>query len=138
MGYSVNKVTILGNVGKDPEVTYLTNGTPVAKFSVATTEKWKDQEGNQQEKTEWHNVVAWKKLAEIVGQYVAKGAKIYVEGKLQTRSWDDKNTGQKRYSTEIVAHDVVLLSFKQGEGQGAGDQHVAGGGPASADDGLPF
>jgi single-strand DNA-binding protein len=99
-GKSLNKVLLIGNLGKDPELSYTASGVAVAKFSVATGERWKDQEGNVQERTEWHNIVAWRKLAEICGQYLKKGSKVYLEGKLQTRSWDDKNTGQKRYATE--------------------------------------
>jgi single-strand DNA-binding protein len=116
-GRSLNKVTLIGNLGKDPEVSYLSSGVPVAKFSVATSERWKDADGNLQEKTEWHNIVAWRKLAEICGQYLKKGGKVYIEGKLQTRSWDDKNTGVKKYMTEIVADDLIMLDSK-GQGQG--------------------
>ena len=111
-GRSLNKVTLIGNLGKDPEVSYLGSGVPVAKFSMATNERWKDTDGNFQEKTEWHNIVAWRKLAEICGQYLKKGSKIYIEGKLQTRSWDDKNTGVKKYMTEIVADDLIMLDSK--------------------------
>ena len=111
-GKSLNKVTLIGNLGKDPELRYTNSGVPVATFSLATNEMWKDQEGNTQERTEWHNVVAWQKLAEICGEYLKKGSKVYIEGRLQTRSWDDKNTGQKRYSTEIVAADMIMLDAR--------------------------
>ncbi|MBI4547876.1 MAG: single-stranded DNA-binding protein [Ignavibacteriae bacterium] len=111
-GRSLNKVILIGNLGKDPELSYIPSGVAVAKFSIATNERWKDQDGNLQERTEWHNIVAWRKLAEICGQYLKKGSKIYVEGKLQTRSWDDKNTGVKRYTTEIVANDLIMLDAK--------------------------
>lgn len=116
MAKSVNKVILVGNLGKDPEVKYTPSGTAVAKFSLATNEGYKDKAGQWQERTEWHNIVAWQRLAEIVGEYVKKGSKVYIEGRLQTSSWDDKETGQKKYKTEIVANDLVLLS-----GRGEGD-----------------
>jgi len=116
MPKSVNKVILIGNLGKDPEIKYTSTGTQVAKFSIATNEGYKDKSGQWQERTEWHNIVAWQRLAEIVGEYVKKGSKIYVEGRLQTSSWDDKETGQKKYKTEIVANDLVLLG---GRGEGA-------------------
>src|SRR5437868_2053627 len=94
MPKSVNKVILVGNVGKDPEVKYSPGGTPVAKFSLATNEKFKDRSGAWQERVEWHSVIAWKRLAEIVGEYVAGGSKLYIEGKLQTSSWEDRHTGQ--------------------------------------------
>jgi single-strand DNA-binding protein len=140
-GKSLNKVTLIGNLGKDPEVSYTASGVAVAKFSIATNERWKDQEGNFQERTEWHNIVAWRKLAEICGQYLKKGSKVYLEGKLQTRSWDDKNTGAKRYMTEIVADDMIMLDGRGG-GAGAGQadespQAVEESHEPSKDD-LPF
>jgi len=105
----VNKVILIGNVGKDPEVKYTPSGVPVAKFSLATNERFKDKSGEFQERTEWHDVIAWQRLAEIVGEYVSKGSKVYVEGKLQTSSWEDKQSGERKYRTEIVARDLVLL-----------------------------
>jgi len=117
-GKSVNKVILLGNLGKDPEVKYTPQGTAVAKITVATNERYKDKEGQWQDRTEWHNVVLWQRLAEIAGEYLKKGSKVYIEGKLQTRSWEDKQTNQKRYMTEIVANDLVLLG---GRGDNAGD-----------------
>ena len=111
---SVNKVILVGNLGKDPEVRYTQTGSAVANFSIATSEQWNDRDGKKQERTEWHNIVAWRKLAEICGQYLKKGSKVYLEGKLQTRSWDDKNTGVKRYTTEIVADDLIMLDSKGG------------------------
>src|SRR6202166_1783912 len=117
-GKSVNKVILIGNLGKDPEVKYTQGGMPVAKFSIATNERFKDKDGQWQDRTEWHNVVAFQRLAEIVGEYLKKGGKCYVEGRLSTSSWDDKETGQKKYKTEIIANDLVLLS---GRGEGAGD-----------------
>jgi single-strand DNA-binding protein len=110
MAKSVNKVILIGNLGKDPEVKYTPSGTAVAKFSLATNERYKDKGGEWQDRTEWHNIVAWQRLAEIVGEYVKKGSKLYIEGRLQTSSWDDKESGQKRYKTEVVANDLVLLS----------------------------
>jgi len=115
---SVNKVILIGNLGKDPEVKYTPSGTPVAKFSLATNERFKDKSGEWQDRTEWHAIVAWQRLAEIVGEYVTKGSKVYVEGKLQTTSWEDKQSGEKKYRTEIVAQDLVLLD---GRGERASD-----------------
>ena len=110
MAKSVNKVILVGNLGKDPEVKFTPSGVPVAKFSLATNERYKDKSGEWQDRTEWHNIVAWQRLAEIVGEYVKKGSKIYIEGRLQTSSWEDKQSGEKKYRTEIVAQDLVLLS----------------------------
>ena len=121
MAKSVNKVILIGNLGKDPEVKYTPSGTPVAKFSLATNERFKDKAGEWQDRTEWHNIVAWQRLAEIVGEYVKKGQKVYIEGRIQTRSWDDKD-GQKKYMTEIIANDLVLLG-----GRGEGGDHEGGG-----------
>ncbi len=117
---SVNKVILLGNLGKDPEVKFTPQGTAVAKFSLATNERFKDKDGNWQDRTEWHNIVAWARLAEICGEYLKKGGKVYIEGRIQTRSWDDKETGQKKYMTEIVAQDLVLLSGRSEGGEGGG------------------
>jgi single-strand DNA-binding protein len=133
-GKSLNKVQLIGNLGKDPELSYTSSGVAVAKFSIATGERWKDQEGNMQERTEWHNIVAWRKLAEICGQYLKKGSKVYLEGKLQTRSWDDKNTGVKRYTTEIVADDLIMLDGK-GTGGGGGMSNEMS--PASEESVMP-
>jgi single-strand DNA-binding protein len=115
---SLNKVLLIGNLGKDPELSYTPSGVAVAKFSIATGERWKDQDGNIQERTEWHNIVAWRKLAEICGQYLKKGSRIYLEGKLQSRSWDDKNTGVKRYATDIVADDLIMLDARSAQAGG--------------------
>jgi single-strand DNA-binding protein len=115
---SVNKVILIGNLGKDPEVKYTPQGTPVAKITLATNERFKGKDGQWQDRTEWHNVVLWQRLAEIAGEYLKKGGKVYIEGRLQTRSWDDKQTGQKKYMTEVVANDLVLLG---GRGEGGGD-----------------
>jgi single-strand DNA-binding protein len=155
-GKSVNKVILVGNLGKDPEVKYTPQGTPVAKITLATNERFKDKDGNWQDRTEWHNVVLWQRLAEIAGEYLKKGGKVYIEGRLQTRSWDDKQTGQKKYMTEVVANDLVLLGgrgesggdFSGGSSRGASaggnnfDQRTpepepAGAGPITDDD-IPF
>ena len=117
-GKSVNKVILVGNLGKDPEVKYTPQGTPVAKLTLATNERYKDKDGQWQDRTEWHNIVLWQRLAEIAGEYLKKGGKVYIEGRLQTRSWDDKQTGQKKYMTEVVANDLVLLG---GRGEGGGE-----------------
>ena len=109
MPKSVNKVILVGNVAQDPEVKYTPSGIPIAKFSLATNERFKDRSGEWQDRTEWHNVVAWQRLAEIIGEHVKKGSKLYIEGKLETSSWDDRQGGKKRYRTEIVARDIVLL-----------------------------
>jgi single-strand DNA-binding protein len=109
-------VQLIGNLGKDPEVKYTPQGTPVAKLTIATNERYKDKDGQWQDRTEWHNVVLWQRLAEIAGEYLKKGGKVYIEGRLQTRSWDDKQTGQKKYMTEVVASDLILLG---GRGEGA-------------------
>ena len=119
MARSINKVILVGNVGKDPETKFLPSGSPVTNFSLATSERYKDKSGEFQERTEWHNVVAFDRLAEIVRDYVKKGSKLYIEGRIQTRSWDDKQTGQKRYMTEIHVRDLVLLSGR-GEGESGG------------------
>ena len=144
MARGVNKVILIGNLGSDPEVKYTPNGAPVANFSLATNESWNDKDGQRQERTEWHRLVLWSKLAEIAQQYLKKGAKIYVEGKLQTRSWDDQS-GQKRYMTEVVVNDMQMLDSR-GEGGGSGDRDAgysdrpAGGqnvGPAAQPDAPP-
>lgn len=139
-GKSLNKVQLIGNLGKDPELSYTASGVAVAKFSIATGEKWKDQEGNVQERTEWHNIIAWRKLAEICGQYLKKGSKAYIEGRLQTRSWDDKNTGVKRYTTEIIADDLIMLDSKGAGGMTGTDVQSNNDEPAEqpVKDDLPF
>jgi len=124
---SVNKVILVGNLGKDPELRYTPSGTAVVNFSLATSESFKDRDGNRQERTEWHNIVAWRQLAEICGKYLHKGKQIYVEGKLQTRKWQDKN-GVDRYTTEIIADSMQMLgragddnSHAQGQGGSRND-----------------
>ena len=111
---SVNKVILVGNVGKEPEVRHLEGGASVASFSLATTERYRDKAGSVQELTEWHNIVAWRQLADLAGNFIHKGTQIYVEGRIRTRSWDDQN-GQKRYQTEILA-DVIQLLGRKAEG----------------------
>ena len=134
MPKSVNKVILIGNLGKDPEVKYTPSGTPVAKLTLATNERFKDKGGEWQDRTEWHNVVVWQRLAEIAGEYLKKGSKVYIEGRLQTRSWEDKQTNQKKYMTEVVAQDLVLLGGR-GEGSGGDD---AGGRSRGAEAGGGF
>ena len=116
MPKSVNKVILLGNVGKDPEVKFLPSGLPVANLTLATSDRFKDKAGEWQDRTEWHNLTAYQRVAEIIRDYVKKGAKLYVEGRIQTRSWDDQASGQKKYRTEIIVNDIVLLSGR-GEGE---------------------
>ena len=109
---SVNKVILIGNLGKDPELKFLPSGQPVANFSVATSEKWKDKStGETKEQTEWHNIIMFGKLAEIAGQYLKKGSSVFIEGRLQTRKWQDK-TGQDRYTTEIIANEMKMLGSR--------------------------
>lgn len=108
----LNKVMLIGRLTRDPEARTTPQGTPITSFSIATSRVWKDQQGGQQEKTEFHNVVAWRRLAEIAAQYLGKGRQVYVEGYLQTQSWDDKTSGQKRYRTEIVAENMIMLGSK--------------------------
>ena len=124
MAKSVNKVILLGNVGKDPEIKSTPSGVVVATFSIATSERFKDKTGNWQDRTEWHNLVAYQRTAEIIRDYVKKGSKLYIEGRLQTSSWDDKTTGQKKYRTEIIVGDLSLLS---GRGEGEGGAGSGGG-----------
>jgi single-strand DNA-binding protein len=120
---SVNKVILIGNLGRDPEVRYTPNGLAVANITIATTEAWKDkQSGENQERTEWHRIVMYSRLAEIAGEYLRKGSKIFIEGRLQTRKWQDKNTGQDRYTTEIIADTLQMLDSK-GTGGGSSSDH---------------
>jgi single-strand DNA-binding protein len=116
---SVNKVILVGNLGRDAELRYTPGGAPVATLNLATTEVWNDKAGQRQEKTEWHRVILWGKSAESLSEYLVKGKQIYVEGKLQTRQWDDKD-GNKRYTTEVRGDRIVLLSGGGGGGMGAG------------------
>lgn len=156
MAKSVNKVILLGNVGKDPEIRSTGGGAMVANFTLATSDRFQDQQGNWQDRTEWHNLVAFKRTAEIVRDYVKKGSKLYIEGKIQTRSWDDKESGQKKYRTEIIVNDLSLLSGREDGGASSGgysrgssgssnyDQRPAPGhddvaqGTEISDDDIPF
>lgn len=125
MGKSLNKATLIGHAGRDAEIRYTGNGMPVASFSIATSESWKDKNtGQMQERTEWHNIVAWSRLAEICGEYVKKGTRLYIEGRIQNRSYDDKD-GNKRYISEIIANDMILLDSRRG---GDSDQSFGNGG----------
>ncbi len=135
MAKSVNKVILIGNLGKDPEVKYTPQGTAVAKFSLATNERFKDKNGEWQDRTEWHNITCWARLAEIAGEYLKKGRSVYIEGSLRTDSWDDKQTGQKRYQTNIVAHDLVLLG---GGGRGEPSDESSSSGSRGAAAGNDF
>jgi len=145
MPKSINKVILVGNVGADPEVKYTPSGVPVGKFSLATNERFKNKSGEWQDRTEWHKIVAWQRLAEIVGEYVSKGSKVYIEGKLQTSSWEDRRSGEKKYRTEIVARDLVLLGLRENgnlkpEHATSGEQSepdVAGSGDITDED-IPF
>jgi len=118
MAKGVNKVFLLGNVGKDPEIRSTAGGTMVASFSLATADRQKDPQGNWTEKSEWHNLVAFSRTAEIIRDYVKKGTQLYIEGKIQTRSWDDKESGQKKYRTEILVNELTLLGKPGGGGAG--------------------
>jgi single-strand DNA-binding protein len=151
MARGVNKVILVGNLGKDPEVRYMPNGNAVANITLATTESWKDkQSGEQQEKTEWHRIVMFRRLGEIAGEYLKKGSQVYIEGKLQTRKWQD-NSGNDRYTTEIVASDMQMLGGRGGGGSAgfSGDSAPAQTAPAQSapaptaaggdfDDDIPF
>jgi single-strand DNA-binding protein len=116
---SVNKVILIGNLGKDPEVRFTPGGQAVANFSIATSDNWTDKSGQKQERTEWHRIVVWGKQAELCGEYLKKGRQVYVEGRLQTREWTDKE-GRKNYTTEVVANAVTFLGARDGAGAGAG------------------
>lgn len=132
----VNKAIILGRLGKDPEVKYTPSGTAVANFSVATSEKWKGKDGKEQERTEWHRIVVWQKLAELCGEYLVKGAQAYIEGRIQTRDWEDKD-GVKRYVTEIVADKIQFLGSKTSSSRPPAPTEP-GAPPAEVEDDIPF
>lgn len=148
----VNKVILVGNLGKDPDVRYMPNGAAVTSITVATSDSWKDKStGQPVEKTEWHNVVFYRKLAEIAGQYLKKGSKVYIEGSLKTSKWQDKETGSDRYKTEIVANEMQMLDsrgggsteFSPSSSQGANDNFKGAPAQPSAamddfDDDIPF
>jgi single-strand DNA-binding protein len=142
----INKVILVGRLGKDPEIKSTAGGQTVAKFTMATDEKFTDKSGEKQERTEWHNIVAWARLAEICGQYLRKGSLVYIEGSIRTDSWEDKESGQKRYRTEIIAREMKMLDRKRDsgggeEGGGYGSRRPAAataGGPPEDDDEVPF
>ncbi len=127
----INKVILVGRLGKDPEIRSTPGGNTVAKFTVATDERYTDKSGEKQERTEWHNIVAWGKLAEICGQYLRKGKLVYIEGSIRTDSWDDKESGQKRYRTEIVANTMKMLD-RRGDDEGSGGSYGGARRPAAA------
>jgi single-strand DNA-binding protein len=135
MAGSVNKVILIGRLGKDPEMRFTQGGRAVTSFSLATNENWTDQSGERQERTEWHRIVTWGKLAENCAKLLNKGKQVYIEGRLQTRSWDDRD-GNKRYTTEIVANAMQILSAMEG---GGGDRSLTGdeGGDLPAGNGMP-
>jgi len=134
MARGVNKVILLGNLGRDPEVKYTQSGMAVARFSLATTERAKDKDGNWQDKTEWHNLVAFGRTAEVAGEYLKKGRTVYIEGALRTSSWDDKESGQKKYKTEVIINDLVMVGGQRDGGEGGG----YGGGRGGARSGNNF
>ena len=141
----VNKVMLIGNLGRDPEVRSTPSGQNVASFTLATSRKWKDKDGSRQEQTEWHNIVVWGRLAEVAGQYLVKGKQVFIEGRIQTRSWEDKQSGEKKYRTEIVADNFQMLGSRGEGGMGGGrhdstsaDEGHGGSAPAPDDDDIPF
>ncbi len=137
MAGSVNKVILIGRLGKDPEMRFTQNGKPVTNFSIATNEVWSDQAGGKQERTEWHRIITWGKLAENCAKLLSKGKLVYIEGRLQTRSWDDRD-GNKRYTTEIVANRMQIMSPIEGAGAEAGPgEEVAGEPYQGSDEGSP-
>ena len=139
----INKVILVGNLGRDPELRATPSGQQVASFSLATNRKWKDRDGNRQEQTEWHNIVCWGRQAEIAGQYLSKGRQIFVEGRLQTNSWEDKQSGEKKYRTEVVCDNFQMLGQRGDVDSGGADNYrapepAAGPSSADADDDIPF
>ncbi|MCP3959794.1 MAG: single-stranded DNA-binding protein [bacterium] len=146
----INRVFLLGNLGRDPEVRSTTSGSAVANFSMATSRRWKDSGGERQEQTEWHNVVCFGRLAEVAGQYLARGRQVFIEGRLQTRSWEDRQTGETRYRTEVVCQKLQMLGPRGDDRAGAPEGYVGDGaessdagsatdlGPEPDDDDIPF
>ena len=137
---SINKVILLGNLGADPEMRYTAGGDAVASISIATSSSWNDkQSGEKREKTEWHRVVFFRRLAEVVGEYMKKGSSIYVEGQLQTNSYEDKNTGERKFSTQIVAREMQMLgSRSNADGLQEPSQEIQSQEPPTFDDEIPF
>lgn len=136
MSRSVNKAILIGNLGKDPELRYTPGGVAVTNFSLATSERWKNKDGEMQESTEWHNIVAFRRLAEIAGEYLRKGSRVYIEGKIRNRSWEGKD-GQKRYTTEIIADNLMMLDTR-GEPAGGRDSADDLAADQISDDDIPF
>jgi single-strand DNA-binding protein len=133
---SLNKVMLIGNLGRDPEVRFTPDGSPVATFSIATGETWTDKSGTRQERTEWHNIVAWNKLADLAKRYLSKGRQVYIEGRIRTREWDDRD-GNKRRTTEVIATQMVLLGSRpQGSDAAPVPQPVQKGASADIDQGM--
>jgi single-strand DNA-binding protein len=138
MARGINKVILVGNLGRDPETRYMPSGSAVTNLRIATTEAWKDkQTGEQQERTEWHSVAMFGRLAEIAAEYLRKGSQVYIEGKLRTRKWQDKQSGQDRYTTEIVADEMQMLGSKAGGGAGASAPARQPAAVNDMDDGAP-
>lgn len=137
MAKDLNKVLLIGRLGQDPELKYTQSGVAVAKFSVATNQQWKDQDGNTQDRTEWHNVVAWRRLAEICSEYLKKGSKVYLEGSLSTSSWEDENK-KKHYKTDVVLNDMIMLDAKGPTENNTSNVASESGIGSSKDDDLPF
>lgn len=125
MARSLNKVMLIGNLGIDPELRHTASGVPVVNFRMATSRQWTRDGGQTEERTEWHNIVAWRRLAEICQQYLKKGSKVYIEGRIETRSWDDASTGQKRYMTEVIADQMIMLDSQGGSGGGYAENRSA-------------
>ena len=141
----VNKVILVGNLGRDPELRSTPSGQQVASFSLATNRKWKDRDGNRQEQTEWHNIVCWGRQAEIAGQYLTKGRQIFVEGRIQTQSWEDRQSGEKKYRTEIVCDNFQMLGQRGDQPEGGSYRPEEASSPPApsdsgdtADDDIPF
>ena len=134
---SLNKVLLIGNLGKDPEIRYTTSGTAVASFSLATSERFKNKGGDWEERTEWHNVTLWGRLAEIAGEYLAKGRTVYLEGRLQTRKWQDRD-GKDRFTTEIIGEKMQMLSKKDSGREGDPEPDSFYNSPGSSGDDIPF
>ena len=136
---SVNKAILLGNLGADPEIRYTPSGTAVANFNLATHEQWTNKDGEKEEKTEWHRIVAWARLGEICGEYLHKGSQVYIEGRLQTRSWEDRE-GNKRYTTEIIAQTMQMLGTpsKAGAAKSAEERFPSDEPVSIPDDDIPF
>ncbi|MEM8963389.1 MAG: single-stranded DNA-binding protein [Acidobacteriota bacterium] len=124
----LNKVFLIGNLGRDPEMRSTQSGQQLATFSIATSRRWRDRDGNRQEQTEWHNIVCWGRQAEVAGQYLTRGKQVHIEGRIQTRSWDDRETGEKKYRTEIVCDNFQMLGGRGGGGGGGGGYDQGGGG----------